>query len=1520
MGRLYFTRTVLYAGVCAILSSIPGPLRAQNPALSALPAAEIGNRISAINRALVNAAAQPVSPLTAGLLSERAALLSQLISADPARALQLALPADTADRLRAGAPANSVEVRGEWQGRLETTVSDDFEHRRSETRRYLRTSEGPIELFFGIRPPRQGDAVRIRGLKLGERMAVENATPADPVSVIANASAQTACTTTGAQKIAVLMLTMPSNSAFPSGYTQASLQEAFFGSNSDTSDMDSLNGFWKEVSYGLTSATGQVFGPFALNNDYSYSTQSGLATEAINAADSTVDFTQFTHVALVFPNASWGGFAADDSLGCIGVASPSKGHLLLSTGWFPAFPDSSPSVPIVDHELGHALGLNHSSSEDFGNVPLGPLGTPGITEEYGDPFSTMGNDNGHYAGEQKSMLHWLSPGAGYLEVTSPGTFTVMPYEATGDPRALRILRDATTSAWLWVEYRQPLGDVDKTLQRAGSNVFDGGLVRYEDPTLDDLHTFLLDYNPLTTPDTFETAAMTPGTSWSDPWSLLTLSATSAAASGLGVTVNYDPPCAGLQFSATSFPAHGGSGTVTVTAPSSCNWTASTNAGWISFASGTPGNGNGSVQFTVAPNGGGNQQNGYIYVQRQATRIIEYGTARTVVGVSPVYGTGDSGQFTFQFDDASGYQNLTWAYISFGISGCKLQVYLPGKYLYVMVDSGQLVGPLNLTTPGGNLSNSDCSVASSGSSVNGSGTGVQLTLQTSFFSSFAGAKRVSASVSDGSVTTDTQALGTWTVPIVQQPSVTIAASLDGAPFSLDGGAVYEAPATFYWESGSQHTIAWLASIASQPGSRYKFVSWADGGPNPRVITVPSSSTIFTANLQAQYLLTLTASPAVGGGATASPLSADGFYDAGTSVSLSALAAPGYGFWYFSGDASGSSLPQTITMTASRNVTANFYCPVQFPAYLYSPVGAGAAQGILQWQTGSGCTWNVSSDSSWLTLTGTASGSGNGSLAWAVSQNSGASRTGKITFAGGVTNTITVNQDASTSQRPSVASLTPAAASGLSQTFSASLYDPNGAQLVNYVYFNIDPPSGSTGKCDVYFSYFSSQWYGGVSGSGASSIAMPGTGSVSNGVCQLNANAFSFSASGTGATLTFSVSFAPASAGTMMIAGAFSDSQTSTYSQYEVIGQYTVVPSAQTITFAPLPNIPVGSASFTPGATASSGLAVSYVSNTTGVCTVSGSTVTILGAGGCSITASQGGNSTFAAAAPVTQSFTVLFGDIASGDYYYAAINAMAQHGITAGCGSNQYCPQVNVTRDQMAIFLVRAIYGGDNFTYTLAPYFSDVQPATFGFKWIQKLRDLGITSGCTATTYCPTAQVSRDQMAVFIERARLGVSLAGSASSFTYPSTQLFTDVSASEFAYAWIERLKQDNITSGCGAATYCPTLPVTRGDMAIFIMRGAFNQFLAAGTPVLTQINPSTLPLGTSGTYTLTGVNVNFVQGVTQLSPIPGVTIGAVTVTSPTTLTVQLTAAADAVPQPYSILTTTGSEQDVLPNGLVLQ
>ena len=138
-------------------------------------------------------------------------------------------------------------------------------------------------------------------------------------------------------------------------------------------------------------------------------------------------------------------------------------------------------------------------------------------------------------------------------------------------------------------------------------------------------------------------------------------------------------------------------------------------------------------------------------------------------------------------------------------------------------------------------------------------------------------------------------------------------------------------------------------------------------------------------------------------------------------------------------------------------------------------------------------------------------------------------------------------------------------------------------------------------------------------------------------------------------------------------------------------------------------------------------------------------------------------------------TPYFTDVPSTDPYFSYIQRLKYLGITATSGA--YSPDELVTRDQMAAFLVRATQvkagqGPETYTCnggapgasvncaTTSPYFLDVTPATDSFfPYIQKLKELGITTGCgTGGDYeCPSDDnVTRDQMAAFLSRAFLGL--------------------------------------------------------------------------------------------------------------------------------------------------------------------
>jgi hypothetical protein len=94
-----------------------------------------------------------------------------------------------------------------------------------------------------------------------------------------------------------------------------------------------------------------------------------------------------------------------------------------------------------------------------------------------------------------------------------------------------------------------------------------------------------------------------------------------------------------------------------------------------------------------------------------------------------------------------------------------------------------------------------------------------------------------------------------------------------------------------------------------------------------------------------------------------------------------------------------------------------------------------------------------------------------------------------------------------------------------------------------------------------------------------------------------------------------------------------------------------------------------------------------------------------------------------------------------------INRVAQAAITNGCGGGMYCPATGVTREQMASFLVRAL----GLPATSADYFADDEASPHEDA-INRLAAAGITNGCGPSVYCPSATVTREEMAAFLHRA------------------------------------------------------------------------------------------------------------------------------------------------------------------------
>ncbi len=173
----------------------------------------------------------------------------------------------------------------------------------------------------------------------------------------------------------------------------------------------------------------------------------------------------------------------------------------------------------------------------------------------------------------------------------------------------------------------------------------------------------------------------------------------------------------------------------------------------------------------------------------------------------------------------------------------------------------------------------------------------------------------------------------------------------------------------------------------------------------------------------------------------------------------------------------------------------------------------------------------------------------------------------------------------------------------------------------------------------------------------------------------------------------------------------------------------------------------------------------------------------------------------------------FTDAGYDNWAYAEIEACVAAGIVKGSGGS-YFPTNPVTRDQLAVYIARAMNGGDPTGSDTLPFVDITNP--WANVYIAYCIDHGVVKGFDATHYGPTLQVDRGSMAVFVARAEGWVSINDPMDT----APELFADVPAGYWAGTAVKACVDHGVVNGYDATHYQPTWIVSRDQMAVFVTR----------------------------------------------------------------------------------------------------
>lgn len=507
----------------------------------------------------------------------------------------------------------------------------------------------------------------------------------------------------------------------------------------------------------------------------------------------------------------------------------------------------------------------------------------------------------------------------------------------------------------------------------------------------------------------------------------------------------------------NFSASGGAGSVGVTTQAGCSWTAVSNDSWISITAGAAGSGDGSVSYSVGINTSGVTRTGSITIAGQTHSVIQSGASACSFSLAPTSASfaasGGAGSVSVMTQAGCAWtavSNAGFITITAGASGAG-----SGTVNYtVSANSSSSIrtGTLNIAGQTFTVTQAALSCVSAISpqsrafaSTGGTGSFTVSAISTCNWSAqsasawitiTAGANGPGSKTLKYSVTANTSTASRSGVIIVgnfqhtvTQAGATCGYSISpaGQSFSSSGGSGsvgVTAAAGCAWTAISNAGFITITAGAAGSGS---------GSVSFLVAANPSSSSRSGTLTVADQTFTVTQSGVGGGCSFGIAPTSQNFTSAGGSGAVTVTtqtgcawtAASNAAFITITGGSSGSgsgtvsffvaansSSPRSGTLT----IAGQTYLVTQDGgvtcAYTIDPInkifGRAGGSGTVTVTAGAGCQWTAVSNVGWITLTGSAAGSGNGTFGYTVLVNtSGTSRTGTVTIAG---KTLTIKQSA------------------------------------------------------------------------------------------------------------------------------------------------------------------------------------------------------------------------------------------------------------------------------------------------------------------------------------------------------------------------------------------------------------------------------------------------------------------------------------------------------------------------------